>query len=484
MRHFVLGAAALLGAAAWLGARDAAANGRPPSTSTIHFEQGNDNHIVAGMTFGLVVSQDGGATWRWMCEKAVGYSGTYDPIYAYSHTGAIFATTFDGLKVNRDGCTFDPMPSGTTFSSYDALGPDHAYYYAAADASAAMDSKIYKSTDDGATFPVSTMPGVGGDWWQSIVVAPSDASRVYLSGYRFVMGCDVNSPMPHKLCSLPTDCQDATHMNGMCEGEKRWLLFKSTNGGASYTPLAGNLSFSGTGSFGLTTSTNSAINFVGVDPTNPDLLYATVTIENGNLGDGLYKLDTATGTPWTGLLHKADLIAAVVRGNGNVVAGTPTLGTYVSTNQGGTFTQLTNAPHINCLYENSAGVVFACTQNYGTPPSIPSDGYGIMKSSDLATWSGVLKYQDIAGPVMCAAGTVQHDTCVVGMPGTVSWCGVKAQLGITSTEIDCSPPEATAADMTGPRKKGCCDTGGAGAPAAMLAGAVAVILIRRRRSRS
>ena len=77
----------------------AAANGRPAGTSTINFEQGHPDHIAAGMTFGLVLSNDGGATWRWMCEKTVGYGGLWDPDYAYSSSGGLFATTFDGLKV-------------------------------------------------------------------------------------------------------------------------------------------------------------------------------------------------------------------------------------------------------------------------------------------------------------------------------------------------------------------------------------------------
>ena len=82
----------------------AGANGRDPYTSTINFQRGNDQHIVAGMTFGVVVSKDGGTTWQWMCEKAVGYAGQYDPDYVYSSSGAVFATTFDGLKVMRDDC--------------------------------------------------------------------------------------------------------------------------------------------------------------------------------------------------------------------------------------------------------------------------------------------------------------------------------------------------------------------------------------------
>ena len=49
----------------------AGANGRPDATSTLHFQQGNPQNIAAGMTFGLLLSHDGGATWSWMCEAAV-----------------------------------------------------------------------------------------------------------------------------------------------------------------------------------------------------------------------------------------------------------------------------------------------------------------------------------------------------------------------------------------------------------------------------
>src|SRR5687768_4599368 len=121
----------------------AGANGRDPYTSTITFRQGNNQHIIAGMTFGLVISKDGGATWHWMCERAIGYGGMYDPDYAYTSSGAIFATTFDGLKVMRDDCSFTSTPPGMTFVSKTELGPDGALYYAAA---AQEDSKIYKST--------------------------------------------------------------------------------------------------------------------------------------------------------------------------------------------------------------------------------------------------------------------------------------------------------------------------------------------------
>ena len=437
----------------------AGANGRSPATSTIHFQQTHEGNIVAGLTFGLVISHDGGASWHWMCEAAVGYGGMYDPAYAYTQAGTIFATTFDGFKVNRSGCTFDAMASGKTFVSADALGPDHALYYAASDAA---DVKIYKSTDDGMTFPTAATPGQINDWWSSIVVAPSDPMRVYLTGYRTTGG------QPRRL-----------------------LLLRSDDGGATF-PIT-------LSSAELTTSDNSQIKIAGVDKANPNIVFARTSFETGNSGESIYR-STNGGTSWTKILTKSDPcpmfsndpcgLSFVLRADGTCVAATVHVGAVKSTDcetaTTPTWTDLVGAPHINCLVENAAGEVWACTHNYDSP-TLPADGFGIMKSVTLATWTGVLKFQDIAGPVDCAAGTTQRDLCVESVEGAPSaWCCLEQQLGITSSAVDCSSaPRAcgsVATDVTVVAPKGCCNTSGNGAPAALvLAIGVGILVVRPRR---
>jgi hypothetical protein len=452
MRRFAVASLLVLAIAG-----DASANGRPSATSTIHFRQGHEQDIVAGMTFGVLVSHDNGATWHWMCEANVGYAGLYDPDYAYTSSGAIFATTFDGLKVQRptgaggDSCTFASTPPGTTFITQDELGPTGAFYYAAGDPA---DGKIYKSTDDGMTFPTSAAPGMNNDWWESLVVAPSDATRVYLSGYR---------------------------LNG---GTKTFLLFRSTNSGSTFTAMS---------QTGFTLTMNSAIDIVGVAPNNPDIVYAKVTLENGTNSDGLYKSINGGGS-WTKIATTLETMSFLARKNGDIMYASPTMGAKKSANGGTTWTDLTTAPHINCLAENSAGEVWACTANFTSPGQPNADGFGIMKSTDLTTWTGVLKFQEIKGPVSCAAGTVQEDQCVQpykGMPSV--WCCLAQQLGITSSEVSCTgalacnpvspdggPPGGDDFPIT-PGPKGCCDTGNG---ASTLAGGllVALLLLRKRKA--
>ena len=470
----------------------AAANGRPAATSTINFEQGSPQHIAAGMTFGFLRSDNGGTTWKWMCEATVGYGGTYDPDYAYSPTGALFATTFDGLKVNRDGCSFNSAPSGNTFVSSVQMGPTGNVFFAAADPA---DGKIYKSPDDGAMFPTSASPGQNNDWWDSLMVAPSDKTHVYVTGYRFNKTCNAAAANAGETCKADFNC--GTNAGAMCEAVKQFLMFKSVDGGASYSPMS---------ITGLTTSNLSAIDVVGVNHKHPDELYIRINLENGELGDSIYKSRDA-GATWHKILTTTDSLGLsfLIRSDGTLVAGTQSSGSMRSANGAACLSQatcnwipLTGAPHINCLVENPANHdVWACTHNFAST-TIPGDGYGIMKSTDLSSWSGVLRYQDIAGVVTCEASTIQAAQCVASFEGKPSvWCCLEQQLGITDRSVDCtgaaqcqSPADAGVAAVKPPavvedkkptaKPKGCCDVGGSGRGSLLLALGTALLLRRRR----
>ncbi len=418
-----------------LPSHDASANGRPPGTSTIHFRRGMEQEVIAGMTFGLLASKDGGATWYWMCEDAIGYGGTYDPDYVFSSTGALFATTFTGMKVMRDGCTF-ASPVGTKFVSTIAQGPDGRLYYGASDTgSGGMpgDARIYRSIDNGVTWtPGTAMPGQTGDWWQSLEVTPSNPDRLYLAGYRFMSGPGGNM--------------------------KTFLLFRSDDAGDTWTPLP---------TAQIATMPNSTIEIAGISHTDPDLVFARVKLEDNMISDALYR-STDGGLTWTRILGKNSAIAFVVRRSGELVAATQALGAVRSTDNGATWIDLASPPHIGCLSENSAGEVWACTQNFGSMGT-PSDGYGIMKSADLATWQPVLKFQDMKAPVACADGTTQKDTCDRQM-----WCGLCAQLGCVSGRSECEPPTEPVSEP-----KGCCKGSATPAPGLLaLVLAVGALLLR------
>lgn len=430
----------------------ALANGRPPQTSTIHFKPGAENEILAGMSFGLLFSKDNGATWRWMCEDALPYGGMYDPDYEILTSGTVFATTFDGLKVSRDGCRFDstvlaPPAPDLKFFSVLARSSENTLYAAAADP---KDANIYESTNDGVSFTAITQPGMINDWYQSLEVAPSDSNRMYVSGYRFVQGGSGTT--------------------------KEFFMFTSTNAGTSWTPMS---------LANITAMSNSTIEIVGVSKTDPQHLFVKVTLEDNALADGVYESTNAGGS-WTKIRSEQGSISFLLRANGDVVIGTQTRGSFKRANGQTQFTSLAGAPHINCLSENSAGEVWACTQNYGSP-AVPMDGYGIMKSTDLVTWTPVLRYQEILEPVTCPTDTAQYMRCdrPPAQGGPLGWCGLCAQLGC-DPKRDCNladdipPPDSKG----GGGGKGFCETGDASAPGLLvLAAVIAIVVVRRRRRR-
>ncbi len=454
----------------------AGANGRPASTSSIEFRNGDPVHIVAGLTFGLVRSDDGGATWKWMCEKAVGYAGTYDPDYAYAPSGAVFATTFDGLTAMRDSCTFASEPSGNAFVSTVEAG-SAAVIFGAADPT---DSKIYRSTDDGVTFPTAGSPGQNNDWWDSLEIS-ADGSRTYVTGYRYNRRCSETSTNAGATCAVVGDCMGP---GAQCNAIKQFLLFY-TDDNATFTPMV---------TTGITTSNTSVIDVVGIDPADKTIVYVKSSFETGSRGDGIYK-STDSGQSWTKILATNDPygLAFLVKADGVMIASTVTSGSQLSTARAActdqttcAWTALESSPHINCLSENPAThEVWACTRNYDSP-GIPMDGFGIMKLDPANTaWTGVLRYQDIAGPVDCPSGTAQRDQCVEAYRGAASvWCCLRDQLVITDTSIDCTGVNSClpGAEVVPPPAKGCCATGGGGAGALALAAGVGAVLWRRRRT--
>jgi hypothetical protein len=444
--------------------RAAHANGRLPATVSINFRQGHDRDVVAGLTFGLAISHDGGATWHWMCDDAIGIAGgPYDPIYRFTPAGTLFATTLNGLAVMRDGCAFSPAASGKTFVSATALGPDGALYYGAAQtagASIPADFQIYRSIDDGVSFPVHPQPDPATDtnvWWESIAVAPNNKSIVYLSGFRYI----------------PVSPGSTTTV-------RDHLLYRSDDGGVTWTPQMP------TTLTGLTLTQNSVIHIVGIASDDPKHVYARVSYIDLMTTDGLY-VSTDGGVSWTPILSHPDrFIAFVARaglhnGHHDLLTATAKFGTEISHDDGATWAPLAGAPHINCLAENSAGELWACTQNYGVGQA-QTDDAGIMKTTDLSAWTKVLRYQDLAGPVAgCGADTAEQKTC----NQSTLWCGVCAQLGCTPSASYVCPVAASEVPVSPMTKGGCCDTGAsAGGPLA-LALSVATLLWRpRRRLRS
>ena len=379
--------------AAWCGS--AHANGRAPLTNRIQFDRADPHALYVGSTFGLLISHDDGCTLRWVCEANLGYAGTWDPKYAIGTDGAIYATTFTGLEISRDGgCTFAMATAELPKRAHgriadkwiDAidLGPTGDLWVGTAISGAP--NEVYVSHDAGASFaPVGLeSPRI---FWKSVRVAPSNLSRVYVTGY------EVAPPTAHLEVS-----RDLGHT---------WTASPLTGVAFGATPI---------------------VLVAAVDLRDPDTLFVTSVGASG-AGDRLYRTRDAGrtfqlvldpgGAIGDVVVRDDDVYVATLRQSGPAKIGGPA---FHSRDGGVTFEPIAGAPPLACLGIAPDGDVIGCA-----PTSL-------VRSHAGGAWTPIWRFGELAGPLACPAGTPEHDRC--------NAAEIKA---LSTTEPVCRPSEPSEA---------------------------------------
>lgn len=390
--------------------------------------------LVLATTYGLVLSEDGGATWRWVCEANFGISpvDSWAPEYELTAAGTITATTPTGLQRSPDGCVWTPAGgmAGIDTAAATAIGPDGTLWLA----STGFSTTIRHSTDDGMTWLDAASLGTDVTWVDSIAIAPTDAQRVYATGLQGI---------------------------GAASEPRLW---RSTNGGGAWTTLS-------TDAFTFTE--RSSFHVAAVDPADADLVFVRITDTGATREERLYRsLDG--GDTWTEVFVIGEYITGVVvRASGHVLLSTLNRGVHRSTDRGATFTAIAGSPFkATCLVELPDAQLYICADNF-TP-----DFMGLGRSTDASTWTRVMTMTDLLGPLACPAGTIQKDDCE-----TNTWCFFKRMYGITTEEIACTT-DLPDAGTTPPSDPEPCCSGGPATPSLLLVPVIAFLLRRRARPRS
>jgi MYXO-CTERM domain-containing protein len=392
---------------------------------------GDGTTIYLRATFGVLVSHDAGGSWRWMCERALGFSSTWDPPLAATRDGRLWIALPDGLRSTVDGCatTEAGALSAQTVADLALGGADDRVF--AVTSSPAKPSFVWRQ--EGASF-ARLGKGVSGFRFDTIEVAPSKPSRVYLTG-------------------IPEAKGTTAH------------IFRSDDGGATLTELP-------------TVSQPDARLFIAaVDPHDADRLY--VRALSGKGSDVL--LSTDGGKTFSSVFHMKGAMFGFARTrDGSALyagSGDPSEGIWRSTDQGATW-QPRAKTSVLCL--NADGPKLLVCSN----PYLPG-GYAVAESSDQgATVKPLATFDGIVGPVACDGGSACE----------ASWPETRAAI---VTRAHASPPMAVAVDAAVPsdagsgsvaKRAGGCGCRAAGAGGAPSGGGASVVLaallaldLRRRR---
>jgi photosystem II stability/assembly factor-like uncharacterized protein len=427
------------------------ANGRTPATTGVTFVPGETETIFMPVTFGLLVSSDAGESFRWVCEPAIGYSGMYDPDYAVTAEGALYATSHQGLRISRDrGCTWESIGgplAGDPFLFEVEIGADGRVWAATGNAGSPNDVFV---SSDGESFASAGLASEN-NWWLSVRTTPADLERVYVSGLQ------------------PEDG----------EAPAAALLRRSVDGGKTWEELP-------VGDFVLGERPDLFV--AGVSPTDPDVVFARAALAVNNRGDLLFRSDDG-GATWQQVAEFADRMAAFhIRAGGKTViagsvracpedigdGGVPLHGCVRISRDGGVTWQRTEQqPRLACIGERSDGVLFGCGGDF------PPDEFALARSDDGETWEPVFRLADTVGPAECEAGKEQAECAVATWPGLCETIGKCMRPDTGGRVPDAGPPMEDTGDGGG----GCCRVGGAARPdwLAAVALALAFLLARRRR---
>lgn len=425
----------------------ARAHGRFPQTAQIAFHPSDPSVIVVRATFGLLLSDDGGETWRWTCFTAFGGSPNDDPIVVVMDDGAITAASFSGLALGTDGACAWSEPSSEladriVIDQTADPGNPRGAIVVTSDGGDTLNS-VYRTIDAGRTW-APTGPPIDSILFETIRVAPSNPQRIYMTG------------------SFPPAGTEP----------RRTLVYRSNDGGATWQ------------SFPYALRAGDAnIYLYGVDPTAPDRVLMRVKGDAGvdrvvRSDDGgetfvdVMTLPSATGFAWGD--------------DGTVwLSGADGGGLFRSTDRGVSFTQVRDGLSLSCLAARGSEL-WACGNNF-------TDGFAIGRSTDGgATFEPMLVLADIAGPVECAAGSplpacaMEYSDLVrdLALGGGGGDGGVPADGGTGDADGSIDPPGAAS-------DGGCrCSAPGAsrseplGIAAFLLVSIAALGRLRRRRERS
>jgi hypothetical protein len=355
------------------------ANGAFPDSLAIHLPTSAPGTLYLSTNFGLLVTTDGGASWRWICE---GVTGTNAWFYSLGPENRMYATSQDGLRSSNDGaCTWTSATGALAGTRPFDVFPDPiraARVLVLTWESSGTAVSLYESNDSGLSFngpPLYTATAPA--FLTGVETARTEPQTIYLTQYN-------NAP----------------------------FIVRSSDGGARWQ------TFSLEASLGKLSPA-----LLAVDPENAFRLYLRLR-DYQTSKESLGISDDGGATARVALQLPGQMSAFLRRSDGALIVGRGEGGALISTDGGASFTEWGTTLRLRALAER-ANQLYAATDN-------TLDGFALAESEDQGTtWKPLLRYQDICGPSEC--GSISS-TCAG------AWQALKTTLGIPPGA--CSSPAA------------------------------------------
>ena len=416
------------------------ANGAFPESDAVLLPADRPQQIILSTNFGLIISDDGGASWQWTCERPETAMGTLYTVGAPPADRLYSLSPDVGLALSADGaCTW--RRSGGVLA--DVIAGDY----------------FPDPVDPARVLALATPPDGDGGLPAAAVFVSDDGGASFGAAPIYV------APAGASLLGVETARADTrvVYLAMLAAGSQPRLV-RSRDRGATWTELDVEPALGA-----------SAIRIIAIDPVDPDVVYLRV-MDAGNerlaiARDGGATITTPVAIAGGRLTAFARLASGTIVVAGQMTAGTdggePAGVGWRSIDGGVTFQDWTppGAPRLRALGERD-GKLYLAGSNY-------SDGWALAVSDDEGqTLQPIASYAQVSAVRPCVAAVCQ-DSCDE-QAGRRIWPPETCYAAGADAGVDAGPP--------GPAPSGCgCATA---APAmSWLLLVVASVALRRARRR-
>lgn len=385
------------------GAR-AGADGALPDSMQLLLPADRPREIIAATNFGLLLSEDAGASFRWVCEQAI---APYARLYQQGPPpgGTLYTLGANGLSYSADACTWQAAGGALAGSYVTDSFPDPAdpARVLALAQPAGSGLGLYESRDGGHSFTGPLYRAGDGEALAGVEIARDQAATLVLTGVK-----------THPLAPF---------------------VLRSQDGGRSFAR------------FELLDAVGPrVVRLLGIDPQDARVLYLRIEGNDGRdelaiSRDGGRSVEDPT------LPVGGPMSAFLVRADGTLLVGTSDAGAFRSGAGGRGFSRWDGAPHLRALGERD-GVLYALADN-------SRDGFAVGRSRDAGmSWEPLLRFDGICGLLSCPA--IQQ-TCrdpwsmligLFGIPPTA--CGQRPETSDLGTPAPSGSGGGCAASGRGP----------------------------------